>query len=214
MRKLLLIEGLWFYPGVDLRMNSAGRGTCFCFFPFQLLYTTSLSEDYKSLLHEFISQARMWRYSSCDKSISCSKSRGESEKDLSACLLIRTQTFFALTSRLIFKEFYYYFCCIFRKFKSLGSSGFSLRKQDYYTPFQCTFTRKKMTTREVTQMGTYPSWYESTSTSVNSGSPDAIQMTSESSSLGSQGEAKCTEDRKLYTIMYCVPLMSPYSGKC
>ncbi|XP_060584611.1 period circadian protein homolog 2-like isoform X3 [Ruditapes philippinarum] len=98
-----------------------------------------------------------------------------------------------------------------RKFKSLGSSGFSLRKQDYYTPFQCTFTRKKMTTSEVARMGTYPSWYESTSTSVNSGSPDAIQMTSESSSVGSQGEKKCTEEKKLYTIMYCVPLMSPYS---
>jgi hypothetical protein len=103
-------------------------------------------------------------------------------------------------------------CYVFRKFKSLGSSGFSLRKQDYYTPFQCTFTRKKMTTSEVARMGTYPSWYESTSTSVNSGSPDAIQMTSESSSVGSQGEKKCTEEKKLYTIMYCVPLMSPYSG--
>ncbi|XP_053378985.1 uncharacterized protein LOC123526667 isoform X2 [Mercenaria mercenaria] len=99
-----------------------------------------------------------------------------------------------------------------RKFKSLGSSGFSLRKQDYYTPFQCTFSRKKMTSSEVARMGTYPSWLESTSTSVNSQSPDAIQMTSESSSNGSLGEkTKDVGEKKLYTIMYCVPLMSPYS---
>lgn len=102
---------------------------------------------------------------------------------------------------------------IFRKFKSLGSSGFSLRKHDNYMPFQCTFIQKRMVSSELKRMGTYPSWYESTSTSANSGSPDACQMLSESSSTNSSGEkGKTTEERQLYTIMYCVPLMSPYSG--
>ncbi|KAL4221654.1 circadian regulation of translation [Mactra antiquata] len=95
-----------------------------------------------------------------------------------------------------------------RKFKSLASSGFSLRKQDLFTPFQCTFTRKMMTSDEVTRMGTYPSWYESTS--ANSGSPNDFMMSSETSSSGGERPQQ-PKEQKLYTIMYCVPLMSPYS---
>ena len=95
----------------------------------------------------------------------------------------------------------------YRKFKSLGNSGFSLRKEDSYMPFQCMFTQKMMTTGEVKTQGAYPRWYNGTSPSENTGSPDNEQADSELQSSDSP------EEQKMCTIMYCVPLISPYSSK-
>ena len=149
---------------------------------------------------------------------------------------------------LSFREYFriYSTCGLFhfRKFKSLGNSGYSLRKQDSYMPFQCMFQQKMMTVREIKKKGTYPSWYDGTSPSENTGSPPSERSPDRSSPLdnagsppldntgssplgntGSQEEqheqrdseevqaADSPEERKLCTIMYCVPLISPYSSK-
>ena len=67
------------------------------------------------------------------------------------------------------------------------------------------FTQKMMSTNEVKSQGAYPSWYEGTSPSENTGSPDMGSPDSEM--------ASSPEERKMCTIMYCVPLISPYSSK-
>lgn len=105
-----------------------------------------------------------------------------------------------------------------RKFKSLGNSGYSLRKQDSYMPFQCMFQQKMMTVGEVKKMGTYPSWYDGTSPSENTGSPPS-ERSPHPENTGSPDHQSDTEiqladspeEKKMCTIMYCVPLVSPYS---
>ena len=93
---------------------------------------------------------------------------------------------------------------LFRKFKSLGNSGFSFRKQDSYIPFQCMFTQKSMSANEVRRQGMYPSWYDDTSPSDNTGSPE----------MDHSELPPSPEERKLCTIMDFVPLISPYDRKC
>ena len=102
----------------------------------------------------------------------------------------------------------------FRKFKSLGNSGFSLRKQDSYIPFQCMFTQKIMSAKEVKSQGAYSSWYDGTSPSDNTGSPETGSPETGSPEMDHSELPSSPEERKLCTIMYCVPLISPYSSKC
>ena len=109
--------------------------------------------------------------------------------------------------------FIHHILFFFRKFKGLGNSGFSLRKQDNYIPFQCMFMLKKMTGAELNKEGSYSSsWFEETSTSGNSGCQEAMVPVFPSSREVRQGSV--LDCKKLYTILYCVPLVSPYSGKC
>nr|WGV39374.1 period [Sinonovacula constricta] len=104
-----------------------------------------------------------------------------------------------------------------RKFKSLGQSGFSLRKQDYFMPFQCTFTRKLLNKNDLKQHENTTSWYDETSTSGISGSPgDGSQPAVGEDTIHSpnfpHGKPMSPDKAKVYTILYCVPLVSPYIG--
>ena len=70
-----------------------------------------------------------------------------------------------------------------------------------------------MTEAELSKEGAYSSsWYEETSTSGQSGSLDVMAMETPSPPEVKQSQ-EAVQEKKLYTILYCVPLLSPYSGR-
>lgn len=100
----------------------------------------------------------------------------------------------------------------FREFKSLSNTGFSLRKQETFKPFQCAFLRKRMCKREMQLEASYESQYEDVSfSSGTSWSADHGQARWDSSSDHARSVSSQDEE-KLYTVFYCIPLISPYKG--
>ena len=71
-----------------------------------------------------------------------------------------------------------------------------------------------MTVGEIKKKGTYPSWYDGTSPSENTGSPPSENTGSPDDQPDSEIQSTDSpEERRMCTIMYCVPLISPYSSK-
>ncbi|XP_052760845.1 uncharacterized protein LOC128203458 isoform X2 [Mya arenaria] len=93
-----------------------------------------------------------------------------------------------------------------RECKRLGATGFSLRKKDKYLPFQCSFARKKMCKREMKADAPVGNRSDEISSSGYSGS---VPLWGGSSPSDKEGSG--SDDDKWYTVLHCMPMVSPYT---
>jgi len=101
-------------------------------------------------------------------------------------------------------------CLFSRECKSLVTTGFSLRKQEKYLPFQCYYLRKKMCKREMQAEAAVSTQSDGISSSGYSGSGGQFYSGSASEREGSSASG---DFEKWYTVLHCTPLVSPYTGK-
>lgn len=92
-------------------------------------------------------------------------------------------------------------------------TGYSLRRQETFKPFQCTFIHKRMCKREMQLEASSDSQYDVTSySSATSGSAEhPLTQCDLFSDLEKSDSSQ--EEEKLYSVFYCIPLISPYKGQ-